>query len=174
MDSGLLVLRIIVGLALAAHGAQKLFGWFDGPGLAGLHGFMGHLRFRPARLWSLVAIAGELGGGLGFAAGFLSPLPALGMIGAMAVAATVHWPNGFFAQKGGIELTVLYAAAASAAAISGPGRFSLDSAIGLSLPEPLTGLVAAAATVVTVAAALAIRTPARRVAQPDESQRQAA
>lgn len=169
------MLRVLVGAALAAHGAQKLFGWFEGPGWAGIHGAMGHMRFRPAPLWALLAIAGELGGGVGFAAGFLSPLPALGMIGAMAVAAlAVHWPNGFFAQKGGIELTFVYAAAAVAGAIAGPGSYSVDSAIGLSLPEPVTGIVAAAATVLTVAAAFVTRAAEQRVEATPAAERQAA
>jgi putative oxidoreductase len=74
MDAGILIARLIVGLAIAAHGAQKLFGWFGGHGLKGTAGFFESLGFRPGIFFALAAGLGELGGGLLTAAGFLGPV----------------------------------------------------------------------------------------------------
>jgi uncharacterized membrane protein YphA (DoxX/SURF4 family) len=91
MEIGVLILRVVVGLLFAGHGAQKLFGWFGGQGLAGHTAFMEKLSLRPARFWALVSALGEFLGGLGFAAGLLTPLAAAALIGAMLVAiARVH------------------------------------------------------------------------------------
>ena len=81
MNTGLLILRLFVGLALGAHGAQKLFGWWGGPGVRGLGQHMKHMRLRPASLWVAGAIATEVGGGLLLALGLLSPLGSVGEIG---------------------------------------------------------------------------------------------
>src|SRR2546423_12274188 len=105
MDLGLLILRLVVGAALAAHGSQKLFGWFGGGGLTGTAGFIEMLGFRPARFWALMAGLGEFGGGLLLVAGLLSPLGSLGGIAAMLVATiTAHWSKGFWNSDGGYEL----------------------------------------------------------------------
>jgi putative oxidoreductase len=143
---------------MAAHGSQKLMGWFEGPGQKGTVGFVRGLGFRPVGLWSAAVWASEVGGGLLFAGGLLNPLGALGIAAAMLVAArAAHWGRGFFAQRGGYELPFLYLAAASAAAITGPGRYSLDSLLGISLPEPVTGIAGAVLVVLGVAAAFASR-----------------
>ena len=164
MDAGLLVLRLAVGLAIAAHGGQKLLGWFEGPGPQGTTAFVRNLGFRPVALWSAGVWGTEVGGGLLLAAGLLSPFGSLGVAAAMLVAAfAAHWGKGFFAQRGGYELPFLYLAAAAAVAITGPGRYSLDSLFGISLPEPVTGIVGAVLVVAGVAAAFASRP--RRVAQ---------
>ena len=129
---GLLILRVVVGLTLAAHGAQKLFGWFGGYGLAGTGGFMESLGFVPGRLTALLAGLTETLGGLMLAVGLLTPLAAAGIIGVMLVAAvSVHLSSGFFAQAGGYEYTLVLAAAALSVAFTGPGAWSLDAAIGL-------------------------------------------
>jgi len=129
---GLLVLRLVVGFAMAAHGSQKLFGWFGGYGLAGTGGFFETLGFRPGRTFAFAAGATELVGGILVASGFLGPLgPAL-MLSVMIVAAlTVHWKNGFFAASNGIEVTLLFAVAAVALAFTGFGGLSLDDITGL-------------------------------------------
>src|SRR5215203_4512740 len=123
---GLLLLRLVVGLAMAAHGSQKLFGWFGGHGLAGTGGFFEMLGFRPGRVFAFAAGATEALSGILLAAGFLGPVgPAL-MLSVMIVAAvTVHWKNGYFAQSNGIELPVMFSVAAVALALSGFGQFSL-------------------------------------------------
>jgi putative oxidoreductase len=130
MAYGLLLIRVVIGLTMAAHGAQKLFGWFGGPGPQGTAGMLGKLRFRlPAGLAFVVAFA-ELSGLL-FAVGLVTPLAALAICGVMVTAiATVHWQNGFFAGNGGYELNLCILAAAVGIAATGPGRFSLDRLIG--------------------------------------------
>ena len=132
MNEGLLLVRLVVGLIMAAHGAQKLFGWFGGYGLTGTGGFFESLGFRPGRLFAFAAGGSEFTGGLLLALGLLGPVgPAL-ILSVMIVAATaVHWKNGLFAQNNGIEVPLLYAAAAVALALTGFGAFSLDAALGI-------------------------------------------
>ncbi len=129
---GLLVLRLVLGLTMAAHGAQKLLGWFGGYGLDGTTGGFAQLGFKPARLFATVAAVTEITSGLLLALGLLGPIgPAL-IISVMIVAAiTVHWQNGFFMANNGIELTLLYAAGALGIALIGMGPFSLDAVLGL-------------------------------------------
>lgn len=132
ISAGLLVLRLVVGLSMAAHGTQKLFGWFGGYGLAGTGGFFESLGFRPGKTFAFAAGATELLSGILIALGFLGPIGSALMLSVMIVAAvTVHWKNGFFASSGGIELTVLFAVAAIALAFTGFGQFSLDAITGL-------------------------------------------
>ena len=91
MDTGLLIIRVVLGLTLAAHGAQKLFKWFGGYGIAGTGGFLESMGFRPGRLFATLSGLGEFAGGLGLAVGFLTPLAAAGIIATMLVAIwTVH------------------------------------------------------------------------------------
>ena len=132
LSLGLLFARLVFGLAMAGHGAQKLFGWFGGYGIAGTGGFFENLGFRPGRLFALLAGLSEFGGGMLVALGLLGPVgPAL-IISVMLVAAvTVHIKNPFFASTNGIEVPLLYAAAAVALALSGPGIYSLDTVLGL-------------------------------------------
>ncbi|MFN2637379.1 MAG: DoxX family protein [Gemmatimonadaceae bacterium] len=129
LDAGLLVVRVVFGLVLAAHGAQKLFGWFGGYGLAGTGGFMESLGFRPGSVFATFAGLGELIGGLLLALGFLGPVgPAL-LLSVMLVASiTVHRKNGLFVANNGIEVPLLYAAAGVGLAMTGPGRYSIDAA----------------------------------------------
>ena len=133
MDTGLFIARVVLGLLMAAHGAQKLFGWFGGYGLAGTGGFFEQLGFRPGRFFAATAGTTEVIGGLLVAAGLLGPLgPAL-IVSVMVVAiATVHWPHGLFAQNNGIETPLLYAVGAVALALTGPGAYSLDALLRLS------------------------------------------
>jgi putative oxidoreductase len=133
MDAGLVLIRLVIGLMMAAHGAQKLFGWFGGYGLAGTGGFFESLGFHPGRFFATVAALGEFGGGLLVTLGLLGPVgPAL-VVAVMVVAAiSVHWQNGLFATSNGIELPLLYAAGAAGLALTGPGGYSLDEALGLT------------------------------------------
>jgi putative oxidoreductase len=132
MDTGILVFRLVLGLAMAAHGAQKLFGWFGGYGIKGTGGFLESLGFRPGPLFAFAAGFSETVGGLLVALGFLGPIgPAL-VISVMIIAAfTVHSANGFFAMSNGVELPLLYAAGAFALAFSGFGTLSFDAVLGL-------------------------------------------
>src|SRR5688572_21831745 len=121
MDTGLLIARLVFGTVMAAHGAQKLFGWFGGYGIAGTGGFFESVGFRPGRLLAVAAGLGETAGGLLVAAGLLGPVgPAL-MLSVMIVASSLHWNNGLFATANGIELPLLYSAGAVALALTGYG-----------------------------------------------------
>src|SRR5438876_621552 len=115
MDAGLVILRLVVGLLMAAHGTQKLFGWFGGYGLAAVSGMFDSLGFRPGRFFAAAASLAEVGGGLLMALGLFGPVgPAL-MLAVMIVAAiSVHWQNGVFATSNGIEVPLLYGTAAAA------------------------------------------------------------
>ena len=133
LSSGLLVARLAFGLLMAAHGTQKLFGWFGGYGLAGTGGFFETLGFRPGRAFAAAASLTEITGGLLLALGFLGPVgPALIISVMMVAAVSVHWQNGLFASSNGIELPLLYAAGAISLALTGPGLFSLDAVLGLT------------------------------------------
>ena len=132
-DLGLLALRVALGFVFLAHGAQKAFGSFGGPGFAGATGFIGSLRLRPAPLWTAVAVGGELVAGVLFVLGALTPLAALLVLGTMATAiAKVHGPKGFFVQNAGYEYNLVLAAAALALAAAGPGAFSLEHLLKLA------------------------------------------
>lgn len=133
MAAGLLIVRIVLGGLMAAHGAQKLFGWFGGHGLTGTGVFLEQLGFRPGRLFAGAAALSEAAGGLLVAFGLGGPIgPAL-MVSVMIVAAvSVHWRHGVFASSNGVELPLLYAAGAVGLALVGPGQYSLDAAFGLT------------------------------------------
>jgi len=152
MSVALLILRLVVGLTLAVHGTQKLFGWFAGPGLARLMQGFEKQGFKPAWLWVSLVILGEVGGGVSVALGFLTPLGAAGIFGAMFMATfKSHWKNGFIVSKGGYEYTLVLMAVSIAIGIGGPGNYSLDALFGLALPEALLfGVLAVAALVVDV------------------------
>jgi putative oxidoreductase len=145
MAFGLLILRLVFGMTIAAHGAQKLFGWFGGGGVAGTAPFMEQLGFRPARLQAVLAGLVEAAGGLLLAAGLFSPLAAAMLISVMLVAAvTVTLAKGFFMQNGGYEYNLAIAAAALALAFTGPGAASLDAALGIAWSGPAWGVTALA------------------------------
>lgn len=129
-DLGLLALRLGVGGTLVAHGAQKLFGWFGGHGLAGTAGFFESVGFTPGRANAILAGAGEAGGGSLLALGLATPAAGAAVAGTMAAAASMHKDNGFFAQDGGLEYPAMLALTAGALALSGPGQLSLDAALG--------------------------------------------
>ena len=131
MTEGLLVLHVFVGLLFAAHGAQKLFGAFGGPGIQGVTGFMGSLGLEPARFHGVASGVIEFAGGLLIALGLVTPVAAAGLIAVMVTAIlTVHLANGFFNQDGGVEFNVLLIAVLFALSAIGPGDVSLDAALG--------------------------------------------
>jgi putative oxidoreductase len=165
-DLAVLILRLTVGGLLAGHGAQKLFGWFGGHGLQGTAGWLESMHMKPGKPWALVAGLSEFGGGLLTALGFLNPLGPLGTIGAMGMAtAKVHWGKPIWVTSGGAELPVTNIAAALALGMAGPGKFSVDNALGLRLPRRLLlipGLVLAA---VGVGVGVVASTQAQRQAE---------
>ena len=132
MDMGLLVARLVFGITMSAHGAQKLFGWFGGYGISGTGQFFESIGFRPGRVLAVAAGLGEVAGGLLVALGFLGPVgPAL-MLSVMIVASSLHWKNGWLSTSNGIELPLLYSASAVALAFVGYGAYSLDDVFGLA------------------------------------------
>ena len=137
-STGLLILRLVAGLTLAAHGAQKLLGWFGGGGINGTVQMQKRMGLKPPLLWAGMVILGEFGGGLSIAFGFLTPLGAAGMFGAMFMAiAKSHWKNGFWNSKRGIEFPLMLLTIGTAIGITGPGNYSLDALFGIALPETL-------------------------------------
>lgn len=156
--TGLLILRLGIGLILAAHGAQKLFGVWGGPGMTKWAQSVQRLRIRPATPWAWASALSEFGGGLLLALGLLSPLGSLAIIGAMLVAiATVHLAKGFWNGKGGFEFNLSLIVGSAALAFIGPGPYSLDNALGIHLPEPLSLIVGTIALLVGVTVTLASR-----------------
>jgi len=134
VDVGILVIRVMFGVAIAAHGAQKIFGWFGGYGLKGTGGFFEGLGFRPGTTFAAAAGLSELGGGILLTLGLFTPLGAAAVLAAMLVAmVSVHLKNGFFAMANGIELPFLYAVTAVGLAFAGAGAFSFDAFFGLRL-----------------------------------------
>ena len=146
MDLGFLIARIVLGALMIGHGAQKLFGWFGGYGLAGTSGFFENLGFRPGRLFATAAATGEVVSGLLIALGLFGPIGPAILLSIMIVAAvSVHW-HGVFATSNGVEVPLLYATGAIALALSGFGRFSLDAVLGLTsrwTPAVVAGALAA-------------------------------
>jgi len=139
LSIGLLLVRIVIGLIMAAHGAQKLLGWFGGYGLRGTGQFFEQIGFQPGPAFAAAASISEIVSGLLVALGFLGPIgPAL-MISVMIVAAmTVHWEHGLFAANNGIELPLLYGITAFGLALTGFGQYSLDNWLGIAGRFPVT------------------------------------
>jgi putative oxidoreductase len=156
VTAGLLVLRLVLGLTMAAHGAQKVLGWFDGPGLAGFAARLEQTGVRPGRTWAIVSGAVELGGGLLVAAGLVTPVAALFLAGNLLVAIlTMHLARGFWNRDGGYEFPLALLGGLVALSLVGPGAASLDAVIRLSLPEPATWLAIVIVVLLGVIAAAA-------------------
>ncbi len=178
MSYGILLLRVVVGLTMAGHGLQKLFGWFGGPGIKGTAGFFGSLGFRSTTAVAVLAALAETSGLL-FAFGFLTPLAALGIAVVMLTAiGSVHWQKGFWNTNGGFEFNLTLLTVAVAVAATGPGRFSIDRLLGWD--DNLSGLwwgvgVLAAALVISgLTLATRKRGPQQVREVPEPEHRQAA
>jgi putative oxidoreductase len=163
MDIGLLLLRLTVGLTLAAHGGQKLFGWFGGPGLDAVGQALATLGFHPGRRHALMAGLVETGGGLFLALGFLTPLDAAAVFSVMLVAGvSAHVRRGFFVTSGGYEYTLVLGIAGLTAAFTGPGAVSLDALLGYSVSGAFWGVAALLLGLVGGVIPLVRRRPAPR------------
>lgn len=165
MELGLLLVRGVAGLTLAAHGAQKLVGWFGGGGPDGTAAFFDTLALRGGRRTALLAGGAEVLGGVLLALGLLMPVAVALIVAVMAGAAlTAHRGKGFFATDGGWEYPFVLAGVATGLAATGPGTWSLDAALDtvwagslVALASALAGLVVATATVATLSTARAGR-----------------
>lgn len=135
MDTGILILRLLVGLLVAGHGVQKVSSHLGGGGLVGGTEEFRADGFRGGVVTALAAGGAQIGSGLLLAAGLLTPLAALGTIGVMTVALTVKWHNGLWVQHDGYEYPLVLIGTAAALAATGPGTWSLDAVLGL-MPYP--------------------------------------
>lgn len=170
-DLGLLLLRLGTGGVLAAHGTQKLFGWFGGHGIEGTGAFMESVGYKPGKASAMASGLAETGGGTLLALGLATPGAGAAACGAMAGAAAVHTPNGFFNEEGGYEYAATLGLASAGLAIAGPGRLSLDHALrhvvnqGWMVPTAL-GVTAAVTSLV-----VGVRT--KRVRRKKEGEQEA-
>jgi putative oxidoreductase len=172
-DLGLLLLRLGAGGVLAAHGAQKLLGWFGGGGIEGTGQFMESVGYAPGRASATAAGLAEAGGGTLLALGLATPAAGAAAAGAMAGASAVHVPNGFFAQSGGYEYAATLGLTAAGLAVTGPGRLSLDHALGHTVNR--SWMVPAALGATGLVTALVVGARNRRLREKkDEDDTQAA
>lgn len=170
-DLGLLLLRLGTGGVLAAHGAQKLFGWFGGHGLEGTGQFMESVGYAPGKASATAAGLAETGGGVLLALGLATPAAGAAAAGAMAGAAAVHTPNGFFNQGGGYEYAATLGLTAAGLAVTGPGRFSLDHALGHTVNRGW--MIPAAFAATAAGTALIVGARARRLRKAKEGEQDA-
>jgi putative oxidoreductase len=139
LDFGLLLIRIAVGVVIAAHGAQKLFGWFGGSGIGGTEKMMNRLHLQPTRFWAYASALNEFLGGVLTALGLLMPVGPLMILANMLVAVVfVHWQNGFWNLNKGYEYPLVIGANALGLSIAGGGVYALDAFLPFGLPEPFT------------------------------------
>ncbi|HRW08100.1 MAG TPA: DoxX family protein [Caldilineaceae bacterium] len=160
INLALLVLRVVVGIIVVAHGAQKVFGVWGGPGMAGFTGWLASMRLKPAPLWAWLAALAEFGGGILMILGLLNPLGPLAVAATMLMAIIVaHWPK-FFASNQGLEFPLALLAVAVAIVLTGPGAYSFDAVLGIAFAQAWVPFVGLLLVVVGIIAAFATRAPA--------------
>jgi putative oxidoreductase len=155
-DLCLLALRLVVGLTFAAHGAQKAFGWWSGPGPDRWRGAVEAMGFAPSGFFGRVSTAIELVGGSLLALGLLTPLAVIALIAQVVVIiARAHWPRGFFNSVGGYEYPLLLGVVVAVVGLLGPGLVSLDEVLGVHL-DVRAGVIALVAGFVVGAVTAAV------------------
>ena len=131
-DVGLLVLRLGIGLIFFAHGAQKAFGWWGGPGPKGWHSAIRGMGFAPAELFAWASMGAEVVGGMLLAFGLLTPLAASVLIArTVVIVFHAHWAKGFFNKGGGYEFPLALGVGSLALGLTGPGAVSVDQLLGI-------------------------------------------
>lgn len=169
MKVGRLLVRAVIGGLFIGHGAQKLFGWFGGPGPEGAEHMVRGLHMEPARQQALAGGATEALGGAMLASGLATPVAAAGLIGMMISAIrTVHFKNGLWNSGGGYEYNLVLIAALIGLVDGGPGELSVDRALGIHDTGPAWALAALAAGAAgsTLAVGLGRRRAGRAEAAP--------
>jgi putative oxidoreductase len=146
-DVGVLIVRLAVGLTFAAHGVQKILGWWGGPGFAGWTAGIVRMGLRPAPFWAAFSAGVELFGGLLLAL-VLTPIASAFLVAqSIYIVVRTHLPRGFWNSKGGIEFPLQLLAGSLLVAASGPGAIALDPALGIDLgPWWRAGFLAVAIT----------------------------
>jgi putative oxidoreductase len=171
MKIGRLAARAVIGSLFIGHGTQKLFGWFDGPGLEGTEQMMGALEMRPTRANAMAAGITEAAGGALLVLGAATPLAASSLIGTMFTAIRkVHQPKGPWVSQGGWEYNAVLIASLVALIDAGPGEVSVDAALGRDEWGPGWALAGLATGAAASAAAITLgrRAPAGApAAEPD-------
>ncbi len=167
-DIGILLVRLAIGLTFAAHGAQKVLGWWGGPGFVGWTGVIVKMGLRPAPLWAAISGGVELFAGLLLALGLLTPIAsALLVAQSIYIIVRAHLPRGFWNRAGGIEFPLQLLAGSLLVVASGPGTLAVDSALSIEFaPLWRAGFLAAAVTGALIAMVVARPQP-----QPPASQR---
>lgn len=157
-DLGILIVRLAVGLTFAAHGAQKVLGWWFGPGFVGWTGAITRMGLRPATLWAALSAGVELFGGLFLAVGLLTPVASALVVGqCVYIVVRVHLPRGFWSKGGGIEFPLQLLAGSLLIVATGPGVIAVDQLLGITLE----GWLRAAVLVIAVCGAFAAMAIAR-------------
>nr|WP_052477695.1 DoxX family protein [Kibdelosporangium sp. MJ126-NF4]CEL13354.1 Membrane protein, distant similarity to thiosulphate:quinone oxidoreductase DoxD [Kibdelosporangium sp. MJ126-NF4]CTQ99044.1 Membrane protein, distant similarity to thiosulphate:quinone oxidoreductase DoxD [Kibdelosporangium sp. MJ126-NF4] len=157
MEVGLLVVRAVVGLVMAYHGTEKLFGWWGADGLDGAARFFGRQGFRPPRLMAAVAGLTETGGGVLLALGLLTPLAALMLVGTFVNIVVLHLPNGLSRRRNGFEYELVLMAATVCVAFTGPGALAVDAVLGVDFAGAAWGAAVVGLGVVSGLAVSATR-----------------
>ncbi|AHH19002.1 DoxX family protein [Nocardia nova SH22a] len=165
-DVAVLLLRLVVGVTMIAHGYNH---WRGGGRIEGTARWFGGLGLRNGILQAWLSVITEIGAGALLIAGLFTPLACAAVISVMLVAGLLaHRQNGFFVFKEGYEYVLVLAVTALATAILGPGRASLDYAVGLDTQGWTGGLIAAVVGVVATAGLLAtFYRPAADPVQPE-------
>ncbi|WP_069169927.1 DoxX family protein [Streptomyces griseus] len=169
-DLGLLVLRVGTGAVLAAHGTQKLAGWFGGGGIQGTTAAMEAMGFHPPRHSAVAAGVGETGGGILLALGLATPAAGAAAAGTMAGAVAVHAPAGFFAMGGGYEYPAFLGFTAAAIGLAGAGRYSVDHVTGHLFDKPWTVALAFTGSALAAAAVVGRRAKGRTVQEGEDEE----
>ncbi|MFI0374123.1 DoxX family protein [Actinomadura sp. 1N219] len=162
MEAGLLIIRVAVGVIMFYHGTEKLFGWWGGEGVGGAAEFFGRQGYRAPRLTAAVAGLTESAGGLLLAAGLLTPLGAVMLIGVFVNIMILHLPNGLSRRRNGCEYELVLMAATCCIAFTGPGTAAADGALGLDLNGAGWGGAVTAIGVLSGLAVSASRARSRR------------